>query len=210
MKLMKPLPKKIILILILLLIILFLGVNSYSAEPVNDSLEQKLLKWVKNLYLGKHGFEYPYDQPALNRCMKDQYQPCLRIYSKVEKAKENILSIPGDTALPIILNLIKKSCSSEDEVQKNYVCHGSIMALYFYNGRNHDIKILSAIRNYNKATKNIIFNGDFSWFYNRSNESDWVDYLESGDISWNYESSKKEVIKVFLSSPTSVPLWSKH
>ncbi len=205
---MKFLPKKIILPL--LLIMLFFGVNSYSAESVNDSLEQKLLKSVKNLYLGKHGLEYPYDQPALNRCMKNQYQPCLRVYGKVEKAKENILSIPGDTALPVILSLIKKSCGSEDEVQANYVCHGSIMALYFYNGRNHDIKILSAIKSYNKATKNIIFNNDFSWFYNRSNKSDWVDYLESEDISWDYEGSKKEVIKAFLSSPTSAPLWSKH
>jgi len=205
---MKPLPKKIILSL--LLIMPFSSVNSYSAEPAKNLLEEKLLKSVKNLYLGKHGREYPYDQPALNRCLKDQYQPCLRVYNKVKKAKEDILSISVDAALPIILKIIQESCNSEDEVQANYVCHGSIMSLYFYNDSNHDIKIFSAIKGYNKATKNIIFNNDFSWFHNRVNKNDWVNYLKSEDITWDYENSKKEVIKAFLSSSTSGPLWSKH
>ncbi len=205
---MNSLPKKIILSL--LLIMPFSGINGCSAEPAKNLLEEELLKSVKDLYLGKHGREYPYNQSALNRCLKDQYQPCLRVYNKVEKAKENILSIPGDTALPIILNLIQKSCISKDEVQANYVCHGSIMALYFYNDRSYDMKILSAIKGYNKATKNIIFNNDFSWFHNRSVKNDWVNYLESEDISWDYKHSKKEVIKAFLSSTTSGPLWSKH
>ncbi|VAW96529.1 hypothetical protein MNBD_GAMMA19-702, partial [hydrothermal vent metagenome] len=40
-------------------------------------LKKKLSKSVKNLYLGKHGLEYPYDQSALDRCLKEQYQPCL-------------------------------------------------------------------------------------------------------------------------------------
>ncbi|MCF6337772.1 MAG: hypothetical protein L3J84_07435 [Gammaproteobacteria bacterium] len=205
---MKPFPK--IIILSLLLVVLFSGINSYSAEPAKNLLEKKLLKSVKSLYLGKHGREYPYDQSALNRCLKDQYQPCLRVYNKVKKARENILSIPDDIALPIILNLIKKSCNSEDEIQENYVCHGSIMALYFYNDSNHDIKIFSAIKGYNKAIKNIIFNNDFSWLHNRANKNDWVNYLESEDISWDYKNSKKEVIKAFLSPPTSSPLWSKR
>ena len=194
----------------MLLVILFSGTNSYSAESATDLLKKKLSKSVKNLYLGKHGLEYPYDQSALDRCSKDQYQPCLRVYDKVKKAKENILSIPGNAALPIILKLIQESCNSEDEIQANYVCHGSIMALYFYNDKNHDTKILSAIKGYNKTTKNIIFNNDFSWFHNRTNESEWANYLISEDISWDHEGSKKEVINMFLSSPAPGPLWSKH
>ncbi len=205
---MKSLPKKVLLYL--LLAISFSGANSHSAEPATDSLKKELSKSVKNLYLGKHGLEYPYDQSALDRCLEDQYQPCLRVYNKVKKAKENILSMPADAALSTILNLIQESCDSEDEIQANYICHGSIMALYFYNDSIHDIKILSAIKGYNKAIKNIIFNNDFSWFHNRTNKSDWANYLTSEDISWDNKGYKKEVINIFLSSPASGPLWSKR
>jgi len=205
---MKILLKKISLYLLLLMS--FSGANSYATEPATDLLKNELSNSVKNLYLGKHGKEYPYDQSALDRCLNDHYQPCLRVYNKVKKAKENILSMPSNAALSTILNLIQESCNSEDEIQANYVCHGSIMALYFYNDKNHDIKILSAIKSYNKATKNIIFNNNFSWFRNRSNKSDWANYLTSEDISWDQEGSKKEVINMFLSSPEPSPLWSRR
>jgi len=63
--------------LYLLLLMSFSGANSYSAEPATDLLKKKLSRSVKNLYLGKHGLEYPHDQSALDRCLKDQHQPCL-------------------------------------------------------------------------------------------------------------------------------------
>ena len=148
-------------------------INGGCAEESHTALlQQELSAAVSGLYLGKHGKEYPYYQFALDRCMEYQYQPCLEAYQIVENAKEKILSIPDELALATILNMIQESCDSEDEIQANYVCHGSIMALYFYSNADFDRKILSSIKSYPMSIQNIIFNNNFAWFQNRTNKND--------------------------------------
>ncbi|MCP4341419.1 MAG: hypothetical protein GY799_21690 [Desulfobulbaceae bacterium] len=197
--------------LILSSVILFFSINGgCTSKADTNSFKKELSAAVSDLYLGKHGKDYPYEKSALDLCLKDQYQPCLKVYETVENAKKMILSIPKNVALPTVLNMIQESCNSEDEIQANYVCHGSIMALYFYNNVEDDNQILPKIKTYPKSVRDIIFNNDFAWFQNRANKNDWVNYLTSEDISWNYEGSKEETIKKFLSYPTSAPLWSKR
>jgi hypothetical protein len=159
------------------------------SSGIIDSKEQTNLKLIlqssfEDIYLAKYGLEYPSTEERLNRCIKQNDKPCLNIYKRFEKGKKTITSLPASSTLDTTLDIIETACLSKDENIANSVCYGGIMSLYFYSSLEQDAKILTRVKKYPKKVRNLMFNNDFFWYYNRPDSDRWVTYLSKADIEW--------------------------
>ncbi len=152
------------------------------------------------IYLAKYGLDYPHSERSLNRCIQYDDKQCLYTYNQVVEGKKTILSLPESKALEATLDIIERSCLSKYENIANCTCYGGIMSLYFYNSLEQDAKILARVKKYPKKIRNMIFNNDFYWYYNRPDHKVWVDYISVTDVDWEYKNQKKRISDMFRKS----------
>jgi len=193
---------------ILSLVLLLVLMGCQTLEPDSNALRNQLEAAFGDLYLAKGGLEFPHTEAALTRCVEYDNQSCLKAHQTVEKAQQTILAFPTKQALEETLRTIPVVCGSNDKQEAVFICQGGIMSLYFYNDDADDADILQAVKYYPKAVRNLIFNGDFAWFNNRSKAKNWIAYIESADIEWTYESAKELLVEQ-LATPGPAPFWTK-
>lgn len=186
-------------VIIALIFSLLIGSCEANNKPKKD-LPSILRTSFDRLFLAENGLESPYTEDDLNDCIERNYKPCLDIVNVVEDAKKTILSLPADEALDTTLDIIKSACLSQDEATANITCYGGIMSLYFYHSPKQDTKILARIKKYPKEIRNLIFNDQFYWYYNRPTHQVWIDYLSIADIDWEDENQKRFISDMFNKS----------
>ncbi len=183
----------------IILFVIFL--TSIISCKVVDNKQQDLIYILQtsfdNVYLAKHGLDYPHTQNFLNKCIEKNDQKCLDAYNQVLNGKNRILSLSNTNSLETTLDIIEKTCLSEDENIANFTCYGGIMSLYFYNSPAQDKIILSRIKKYPKAVKNIIFNHEFLWYHNRPENNVWINYISSVDVNWEQDIQKQFILNMF-------------
>lgn len=179
--------------------VLFL-VLSLSCNAVNNEqkdLELNLLKSFDHIYLAKFGLDFPKTVDTLNRCIQYNDKQCLKAYNEVMEGKKKIQSVASTHALEITLDIIEKACLSKDEKLANFTCYGGIMSLYFYNSPEYDAKILERIKIYPKKIRNMIFDNEFYWFYNRPNKDVWINVVSMMDVDWVNNTYKEHILSLF-------------
>jgi hypothetical protein len=180
-------------------LLLFLGAGwrcEASGEQPKD-LEAHLQKAFGLIYLATNGLDYPGSVHTLNKCVKHKDKECLEVYKLVLEGKKMIQSVSSMKSLETTLDIIEKTCLSEDQKLANSVCDGGILSLYFYTLPEQDAKILARVKNYPKKIKNIIFHHRFYWFYNRPNKAAWVSAISEMDIDWRNDSHKQRTLVLF-------------
>lgn len=180
--------------LIFILFFLF-ACNNDSDEK--EELDAVLQSGFEKIYYAKFALDFPHTKAALDRCKAENDIPCLKVYELFKEGKNAVLSLSADKALPAALDVIANACVSNDEVMKNNVCYGGLMSLYFYHSLEQDNLILSKMKVYPKEIKNIIFNHDFLWFYNRPNLAVWQEFVASVDVDWEHEHQQQWLIDSF-------------
>ena len=179
-----------------LLILVASGCCVAADKPQKD-LEAYLQKAFDLIYLATNGLEYPGSVKILNNCIKYNDKACLRTYKFVLEGKKMIKSVSSMKSLDTTLDIIEKACLSKDQNLMESICYGGIQSLYFYTAPEQDAKILNRIKIYPKKLKNVIFNYDFYWFYNRPNKAIWVSAIPVMDINWKYKTDKKDILDRF-------------
>jgi hypothetical protein len=182
--------------------VLFL-IPSFSCNAVNS--EQKTLEYIlpksfEQIYLAKFGLDFPKTVDTLNRCIQYNDKQCLKAYNEVTEGKRTLQSVSSSHALETTLNIIEKSCLSKDENLANFTCYGGIISLYFYNSPEQDAKILERIKIYPKKIKNMIFDNEFYWFYNRPNKDVWINAVSTMDVDWEDDTYKQYILSLFRKS----------
>ncbi|VAW58245.1 hypothetical protein MNBD_GAMMA11-2818 [hydrothermal vent metagenome] len=184
-------------IMAIMCFLIIAGCNASEKSDLRDVLE----KSFEDIYLAKHGMEYPYSKDRLNSCVKNNYKPCLNVYHRVIDAKNTIVSqVSGESqgiALGITLDIIESACLSKDENVANFICYGGIMSLYFYNSPEKDKYILSRLKKLPEKIRTLIFNSDFFWYYNRPNRDLWIRYIAVADVNWESDGRMKFVSDMF-------------
>jgi hypothetical protein len=154
----------------------------------------------ENIYLAKFGLNYPGTKRSLNRCIQYNDRSCLASYQQVLDGKSTIESLVDRNALVTTLDIIERTCLSNNERISNFVCYGGIMSLYFYNTPEQDAIILKRLKNYPKIVKNIIFNNDYYWYRNRPDKNVWISTISKMDIDWKHEVQKQHLTELFNKS----------
>lgn len=185
-----------------IIFVLFL-IPSFSCNAVNS--EQKTLEYIlpksfEQIYLAKFGLDFPKTVDTLNRCIQYNDKQCLKAYNEVTEGKRTLQSVSSSHALETTLNIIEKSCLSKDENLANFTCYGGIISLYFYNSPEQDAKILERIKIYPKKIKNMIFDNEFYWFYNRPNKDVWINAVSTMDVDWEDDTYKQYILSLFRKS----------
>ncbi len=186
------------------LLFLMASCGCIASDKQQKDLEALLQKSFNQMYLAIGGLEYPHTINQLNNCIKYKNKECLEVFNLVMEGKRMVKSITSMKTLDTTLNLIEKDCHSKDEEQANFTCVGAILSLYFYTSPEQDAKILARMKIYPKKLKNIIFNYDFYWFYNRPNKALWISAISAMDIDWEYKSSKQVLFEMFRKNITEL------
>ena len=185
-------------IIFALFLILSFSCNAINSEQKN--LEFILPKSFEQIYLAKFGLDFPKTVDALNRCIQYNDKQCLKAYNKVTEGKKTIQSVSSSHALETTLNIIEKACLSKDENLANFTCYGGIISLYFYSSSEQDAKILERIKIYPKKIKNMIFDNEFYWFYNRPNKDAWINAVSTMNVDWENDTYKQHILSLFRKS----------
>lgn len=176
--------------------ILAILVSSCSVENQSQQSAPSLESSIENIYLARFSSEFPRTDSDLKDCVESDNKSCLEAYNNVKEAKK-VLQVTSDEALGTILDVIGDACKVENLESKKGMCYGGIMSLYFYNSTEHDEKIFERINGYSTAIKKIIFNYDFHWFHNRSEQDTWVEYVSFIEIEWESVAQKKSILNSF-------------
>ncbi len=186
------------------LMFLMASCGCIAADKQQQDLEGLLQKSFDQIFLAIGGLEYPYTVKQLNYCVKYNDKDCLRAYKHVLEGKKNIKAVASMKALETTLDLIEKDCLSKDEELAKFTCFGAILSLYFYALPAQDVKILNRMKIYPKKLKNIIFNYNFYWFYNRPNKDLWISAVSTMDIDWEYKTDKQDTLDMFKKDITEL------
>lgn len=181
-------------------LLLALGFDCKALNGESNNLDTFLQKAFNQIYLAKFGLEYPHTVYILNSCIKYNDKQCLKIYNRVLMGRKMIQSVSSTRALETTLDIIEKTCLSKDEQLANITCYGGIISLYFYTLPEQDFKILKRIQMYPKEIRNIIFDIEFFWFYNRPNKDVWVNAISAMDIEWKNDIHKQITLGLFKKS----------
>lgn len=150
--------------------------NGYSLEQnFKDTLRQAYQ------YLGysHHGLDYPGNKEILDRCIKNQIEPCLRVYHKVKEAKQVILTYIGSDRQKIFQFTVDTIMSDCDQQAHQPTCFGAVVALYFFNEAQEDDQLFKVIA---KATPEVfgnLFLKRFEWYFNRPCPDKWINFIQS-------------------------------
>ncbi len=158
----------------------------------------------EQIYLAKYGLNYPHTKHSLDRCIKHNDQQCLVVYQQVIEGRNKIESMSDNNTLETTLNIIERTCTSNNEHIANFVCYGGIMSLFFYDSAEEDEKILSRIREFPERIRKLIFNSEFYWFYNRPDKSIWINYISALEIDWEDKRQKQFILELFEKSITDI------
>lgn len=186
----------------LVILVVYLGSIISCTVEMNEqqNLTPILQPAFDSIYLARHSLEFPHTKSDLNRCSQYKNNKCLTIYDRVMEAKNTILSLSASNALDATLDIIEKTCLSKDEKIANITCYGGIMSLYFYYSPEQDAKIIARVKKYPKKVRNIIFNNEFFWHYNRPDSNVWIDYISVADVEWDFAKQKQYIADMFRRS----------
>ncbi len=154
----------------------------------------------ERIYYAKYALDFPHTENALNKCIQYNNKPCIKVYNLFTKGKNTLISLPADEALDVTLDIIESACLSKDKATANNTCYGGIMSLYFYKSAQQDARILTRVKKYPKKIRNMIFNHDFFWYYNRPNRNEWINYIELADVDWEHKNQKQFILNMFNKS----------
>lgn len=187
---------KLVCFNLIIIVMTFLMVSACDESKKSD-LTVVLKESFSGIYLSRYSKDYPFTKDVLGHCIKNKYEPCLKIYHRVVDAKNTIISSVSDESLEITLNIIESECMIKDDIEASINCHGGIMSLYFYNSPENDKYMLSRLKKYSEQLKILVFNNDYLWHYNRPDRDLWVKYIETADINWRNENRKENIIEMF-------------
>jgi len=140
----------------------------------------------RGLSKARSTLDYPKSKEHLDTCKKKNLQPCMELVNDVLKAKNELLKIPHDQALDDILNTIAAKCDAQQpyEIIRD-VCGGAAAAFYYFNTDADDLKILSTIKDYPDDVIENVFDTIHSWYFNRTSNDDWIDFITTSKIEFN-------------------------
>ncbi len=167
----------------------------YNKKPLSDLPNSTLAK-ISLVYFTK---DFPFNNSILESCRKNKDKACLSIYNSAVEGKKELLSLPHNKALDLLLDRINERCSRDDwDQDPTRGCDGGIASLYFFNTPEDDDKIRHFFLNQSNILQHRIFRFSlFEWFYNRPDKSKWIQMIEGMN---NFSDDEKDNIKYLFNS----------
>jgi hypothetical protein len=132
----------------------------------------------RQLYVSKYAIEFPASEEELQRCRRDKIQPCLSLVERAREGKNSLLAMGPARALDLTLGTIVSTCPSQRQ-EREEVCLGAIIALYFFREPDQDERIRhSLLKADRKVLEKVFSRSLFAWYGNRPQPQLWVQALK--------------------------------
>lgn len=151
----------------------------------------------RSIYLSKYAIDFPDSATKLDNCRTRNVESCIQLYEDARNGKQKLLSINADKALSHTLETIQQHCLLQSDPDRE-LCHGAIMALYYFRTEQQDQRILESFRQFSPELRRLIFgNSQFAWFSNRTNREAWIKYVGSIPEELFVKVAKQAVVNYF-------------
>lgn len=185
--------------------VLIIACNPQQNKDLTSKREYDLFQ---DLAIAETGFDFPPSQEHLETCQRVKDIPCLNSYKSFKERKAELLQMPKHDALELTLKWLRDSCMVEPPDDFEYVCIGTLMALYFFPEETEDTKIRQLLSQLPQSTSDNVFHRSASsglcWLENRSDKTAWKSWLES-NLS-NSKVKSNAIYRLEKPAPKSDPL----
>lgn len=185
--------------------VLIIACNPQQNKDLTSKREYYLFQ---DLAIAETGLDFPPSQEHLETCQRVKDIPCLNSYKSFKESKAELLQMPKHDALELTLKWLRDSCMVEPPDDFEYVCIGTLMALYFFPEETEDTKIRQLLSQLPQSTRDNVFHRSASaglcWLENRSDKTAWKSWLES-NLS-NSKVKSNAIYRLEKPAPKSDPL----
>jgi hypothetical protein len=159
---------------------LIIACNPQQNKNLRSENEYDLFQ---DLAIVETGLDFPPSQDHLETCQRIKDIPCLSSFDSFKESKAKLLQMTKHDALELTLKWLGDSCMVEPPGDFEYVCIGTLMALYFFPEETEDTKIRQFVSQLPQSTRDNVFHRSVSlglcWLENRSDKIAWKSWLES-------------------------------
>lgn len=147
-------------------------------------------KMFTHISLIQFGMEYPRSLGSLDNCNKHNDKICLKTFELVKAATQRLKSKSHTEALDLTLRTIEETCINPESDKEN-VCEGAVVALYFFSEPEDDPKIMSFITNTTEPVAKTIFDVSITWLKFRKDKKIWKEWATNANLP---EKLKKDIV----------------
>lgn len=181
---------------VVLLISIFLGCDTQSPVQPEKQTETELFR---HLSMVEVGLGFPGSKERLEKCKKVNDEPCIQVYDSFVKAKSELLKLPKDQSLNLVLNTMTSVCAEDVSVNSKQVCTGTLVGIYYFTEPRHDKQIQQFFAELPPEIKSTIFSRSVSmnasWLQNRTDTSNWISWIETVDLDKTLKTTFVERLK---------------
>jgi hypothetical protein len=155
----------------------------------------------QRIYLSMFALEFPSSKAAFDNCAQQRIQRCLDLVETARQGKDVLLMMEPEQALRRTLETITSACP-DDERERQEICLGAIIALYFFREPEQDALILHAVLDADAVVRQKLLGPvPFAWHRNRPAPERWIEALGKLPNEAFPRTGKENVLKGFGSPP---------
>ncbi|WP_444995356.1 hypothetical protein [Aliikangiella sp. IMCC44359] len=136
-------------------------------------------EFLSAFFLVSNAKDFP-NSANIEICSKKTDEACHKVLKQVERAKDELLKIPHEKALTLVLKQIHQYCKLENplSLENEAKCSGAFSAIYYFNTSKDEKKIANSLKQLNQETLIQLLRNRRSWFFNRTEIPTWKEFAE--------------------------------